>query len=155
MNTQTERPSRPPAWFVHTAWRVHRVLNRISGGRLLWSTSNRRGWGALHLTTTGRRTGVARGVIVGYLEDGANLVLVAMNGWDEGQPAWWLNLRADPLAVVQLREESPRRFRATEAIGDDRDRLWQRWVDADPSLMAHAGTRRTVTPIVVLEPVAS
>jgi hypothetical protein len=33
-------------------------------------------------------------VIVGHLEDGTDLVAIAMNGWDEGHPAWWLNLEA-------------------------------------------------------------
>jgi hypothetical protein len=85
-------PRVPPAWFVHTAWRAHRALYRLSGGRFLWATSNRRGWGALHLTTTGRTSGRERSVIVGYIEDGPSLVVLAMNGWQEGQPGWWRNL---------------------------------------------------------------
>ena len=86
----------PPPWFVHTAWRVHRALYRLSGGRFLWTTSNKRGWGALRLTTIGRKSGQERSVIIGYLEDGPNLVALAMNGWDEGHPAWWLNLAGAP-----------------------------------------------------------
>jgi deazaflavin-dependent oxidoreductase (nitroreductase family) len=54
------------------------------------------GWGAMVLTTTGRRTGRARPVIVGYLEDGQSLITLAMNGWGEAEPAWWLNLQAHP-----------------------------------------------------------
>jgi hypothetical protein len=81
-------PKLPPRWFVHSAWRVHRALYKLSGDRFLWTTSNKRGWGALRLTTVGRRSGQDRSVIVGYLEDGPNLVLLAMNGWDEGHPAW-------------------------------------------------------------------
>ena len=61
-------------------------LYRLSGGRFLWTTSNKRGWGALRLTTIGRKSGQERSVIVGYLEDGPNLVAIAMNGWDEGHP---------------------------------------------------------------------
>lgn len=56
----------------------------------------------MRLTTTGRRSGKERTVIVGYLEDGTNLVTMAMNGWDEGHPAWWLNLEANPEATVRL-----------------------------------------------------
>ena len=98
----TRPPKVPPPWFVHTAWRVHRALYRLSGGRFLWTPSNKRGWGALRLTTVGRKSGQERSVIVGYLEDGADLVALAMNGWDEGHPAWWLNLEAHPDAVVRL-----------------------------------------------------
>jgi deazaflavin-dependent oxidoreductase (nitroreductase family) len=152
MNTMTTAPKKPPAWFVHTAWRVHRALNRLSGGRFLWTTSNKRGWGAMQLTTVGRKSGQERSVIIGYLEDGANLVAIAMNGWDEGHPAWWLNLEARPDAVVRLSDEGPRQVHARRAVGEERDRLWQRWVDVDPNLLAHAGTRTTETPVVVLEP---
>ncbi len=87
--SETRSPKLPPAWFVHTAWRVHRALYRLSGGRFLWTTSNKRGWGALRLTTTGCRSGQPRSVIIGYIEDGPNLVTLAMNGWDEGHPSWW------------------------------------------------------------------
>ena len=102
-NAATRPPRVPPPWFVHTAWRVHRALYRLSGGRFLWTTSNKRGWGALRLTTIGRKSGQERSVIIGYLEDGPNLVAIAMNGWDEGHPAWWRNLEAHPDAVIRLR----------------------------------------------------
>jgi F420H(2)-dependent quinone reductase len=145
-------PKHPPQWFVHAAWRVHRALYRISGGRLLWTTSNKRGWGAMHLTTIGRKSGEERTVIIGYLEDGPNLFAIAMNGWDEGHPSWWLNLDAHPDAIVRLAGEDQRPVRARLAAGDERDRLWQRWVAVDPQIGAHAGLRSTETPVVVLEP---
>jgi deazaflavin-dependent oxidoreductase (nitroreductase family) len=137
---------------VHVAWRVHRGLYRLSGGRFLWTTSNKRGWGALRLTTTGRTSGRQRSVIIGHLEDGPNLVSLAMNGWDEGHPAWWLNLQAQPEAVVRLAHQQPQPVRARLAVGDERDRLWGRWVAVDPKLDALAGRRTTETPVVVLEP---
>lgn len=147
-------PKTPPRWFVHTAWRVHRVLHRLSGGRFLWTPANKRGWGALQLTTTGHKSGQPRSVIIGYIEDGPNLVALAMNGWDEGHPAWWLNLQTRPDARVRLAHQDPRAVRARDASGGERDRLWQRWVDTDPDLTTPAQTRRTETPVVVLEPVS-
>jgi hypothetical protein len=42
----------------------------------------------MRLTTIGRRTGRAGAVIVGYFEDGPNLVAMAMNGWGDPEPAW-------------------------------------------------------------------
>ena len=59
-------------------------------------------WGMLRLRTIGRRTGEERSAILGYYEDGPNLVTLAMNGWAEGEPAWWLNLQARPDAIVDL-----------------------------------------------------
>ena len=153
MSTVTPRPPKhPPPWFVHTAWRAHRALNRITGGRLLWTTSNKRGWGALRLTTTGRKSGQERSVIIGYLEDGADLVSIAMNGWDEGHPSWWLNLEARPDVVVRLADQHPRPVHASRAEGDKHDRLWQRWLAVDPRLEAYAGQRSTETPVIVFEP---
>ena len=149
---ETSRPRVPPRWFVHGAWRVHRALYKLGGGRFLWTPSNKRGWGALRLTTIGRKSGEERNVIVGYLEDGPNLVLVAMNGWDEGHPAWWLNLEAHPDAVVRLPDQPPRRVHAFQAKDEERDRLWQRWAAVQPELDGFAGLRSTETPVIVVEP---
>lgn len=151
-DTTTARPKRPPVWFVHTAWRVHRALHKVSGGRLLWTPANKRGWGAMRLTTTGRKSGQPRDVIVGYIEDGPNLVTLAMNGWDEGDPAWWLNLQAHPDATVKQARQPARRVRARVAESDEREDLWQRWVQIDPGLTAPARQRATLTPVVIFEP---
>jgi len=148
----TDPPKLPPPWFIHTFWRVHRALYRLSGGRFLWTTASKRGWGALHLTTTGRKSGQERNVIIGYLEDGPDLVALAMNGWDEGHPAWWLNLEAHPDAVVRLAHEEPRRVRARRAAGEERDRLWRRWAEIDAGLDAYARRRSAETPVAILEP---
>ena len=151
-NEPTRPPKVPPPWFVHTAWRAHRALYRLSRGRFLWTPSNKRGWGALRLTTTGRKSGQPRSVIIGYLEDGPNLVALAMNGWDEGHPAWWLNLQAHPDADVRLAGRPPRPVRARSAAGEERDRLWQRWIAVNQDLDAYAGRRTTETPVIVFEP---
>ena len=150
--SRADAPRVPPKWFVHVAWRVHRALYRLSGGRFLWTPANKRGWGALRLTTTGRRSGKQRNVIVGYLCDGPNLVVLAMNGWQDGQPAWWLNLRDRPDAVVRLAGEQPARVHAREARGEERERLWALWTSVEPELAGYASQRSTPTPVVVLEP---
>ena len=151
-NAATRPPKHPPPWFVHTAWRVHRALYRLSGGRFLWTTSNKRGWGALRLTTIGRKSGQERSVIIGYLEDGPNLVAIAMNGWDEGHPAWWRNLEAYPDAFIRLPHQQPSLVRARPSAGEERDRLWQRWTAVDPRLDGYASQRSTATPVIIFEP---
>jgi deazaflavin-dependent oxidoreductase (nitroreductase family) len=152
MGEATKPPKMPPPWFVHLAWRVHRALYRLSGGRFLWTPANKRGWGALRLTVVGRRSGQERSVIVGYLEDGPNLVVLAMNGWDEGHPAWWLNVEAHPDCVVRLSGDEPRLVHARRAEGEERDRLWQLWRTVEPELEGYASRRSTETPVVVFEP---
>jgi deazaflavin-dependent oxidoreductase (nitroreductase family) len=148
----TKSPKLPPAWFKHLFWRGHRVLYRVAGDRALWTPANKRGWGAMHLTTIGRKSGQVRGVIVGYVDDGDTPVVLAMNGWDEGHPAWWLNLEARPDAIIRFAHQRPRLVRARPSAGEERDRLWQRWVAVDPRLEAYAARRSTETPVIVLEP---
>lgn len=141
----------PPRWFVVLFWRAHRALVRRSGGRVgLWRPKADR-WGALRLTTTGRRSGQQRHVVLGYFADGDNLVTMAMNGWDAPEPGWWLNLQAQPDAIVQTRE-GVRAVRARPATGDERARLWRRWGEIDKDLDSYAARRPGPTAVVVLEP---
>ncbi len=148
----TAPPKLPPAWFTHLFWRGHRFLYRLLGSRVLWSPGNKRGWGAMHLTTIGRTSGRERDVIVGYIEDRSVPVVLAMNGWEDGHPAWWLNLEAHPDAVIHLRGSSERPVRARPAEGEERDRLWQRWSEIDEGLDAYADSRSVDTPVILFEP---
>ncbi|MGI8518691.1 MAG: nitroreductase/quinone reductase family protein [Acidimicrobiia bacterium] len=141
----------PPRWFVRLAWYTHRGLYRVTGGRLgLWRPKGNR-WGTMRLTTIGRRTGQSRSVILGYFEDGPNLVTMAMNGWADGEPAWWLNLQAHPVARVSL-TDGTRTVRGREAEGEERSRLWARWREIDKKLDAYAALRSGETAVVILEP---
>ncbi|MCX5536440.1 nitroreductase family deazaflavin-dependent oxidoreductase [Streptomyces sp. NBC_00006] len=150
---RTKAPWLPPRWFIRLAWSVHRGAYRASGGRVgLWKPRLNK-WGTLRLTTTGRRTGRLRGVIVAYVEDGPRLVTLAMNGWGEGEPAWWLNLRAHPEAIVHT-VNGRRVVRGRAATGDERARLWDRWRETEKNLDAHAAKRSFETTVVVLEPLS-
>ena len=142
----------PPRWFVVTFWHVHRWFVRATGARKgLWRPRPGK-WGALRLTTTGRRSGEPRSVILGYYEDGPNLVSMAMNGWGAPEPAWWLNLQAHPDGVVELAGGTRREVFGRAAAGEERERLWQRWREIDKNLDAFAARRPHETVVVVLEP---
>ena len=141
----------PPRWFVVTAWHVHRLIVRASGRRRgLWAPRPGK-WGALRLTTRGRRSGEPRSVILGYVEDGPNLVAMAMNGWGAAEPAWWLNLQAHPDAIVELAGGIRREVLGRAAEGEDRERLWQRFRELDKNLDGYAARRPRETAVVVLE----
>jgi hypothetical protein len=66
---------------------------------------------------------------------------MAMNGWADGEPAWWLNLQAHPDASVDL-VDGPRLVRARVVKGDERSRLWGRWREIDAKLDAYAPSGR-------------
>jgi deazaflavin-dependent oxidoreductase (nitroreductase family) len=149
--TPNRSPRLPPRWFVRTAWVAHRAVYRLTGGRKgLWRPTSDK-WGAMLLRTIGRTTGRERRAILGYYEDGPNLVTMAMNGWADGEPAWWLNLQAHPDAMVDLADGS-RAVRAHAAEGDERARLWARWRDVGDDVDAYATLRSTETAVVILEP---
>ena len=82
----------------------------------------------MRLKTVGRRSGKARVAIVGYYEDGPDLVTLAMNGWADAEPAWWLNLQATPETTVEL-PSGTRAVRARAATETERGRLWPLFSD--------------------------
>ena len=112
-----------PRWAVRSIWALERAAYSVSGGRFVLRTPRADRYGKLRLRTTGRRTGEERRAIVAYLEDGSDLLLMAMNGWAEPAPAWWLNLQAQPDATVDLPGGSQRectcreRGRASAPVG--------------------------------------
>jgi deazaflavin-dependent oxidoreductase (nitroreductase family) len=155
MTATSERattPRVPPRVIIRIAWLAHRALLRVTAGRIgLRGPKPGKSFGMLRLTTVGRRTGQPRVAIVGYLEDGPNLVTLAMNGWAEAEPAWWLNLQAQPDTTVELKN-GPRAVRGRAAVGEERDRLWAQWGELSENYDAWAAMRSGETAIVVLEP---
>lgn len=146
-----QRVRLPPRWFVRLAWSTHRVLYRATGGRFGLRRPKGNRWGMMHLTTIGRRSGREWSVILGYFEDGPNLVTMAMNGWADPDPAWWLNLQAHPQTTVDL-AQGRRNVTGRAAEGEERSRLWSRWCEIDETLDAYAALRTGKTAVVILEP---
>ena len=155
MTAATTERSRPaPRFLLRIFWAIHRTIYRGTGGRIgLSAPEAGKRFGMLRLTTVGRRSGRRRQAMVGYFPDGQNLVTLAMNGWGEAEPAWWLNLLAQAEATVDLPNEE-RRVRAREAVGAERDRLWIAFRDYPGwgDIEALAGQRSRSTAVVVLEP---
>ena len=147
----TTSPSLPPRWFIRAFWVAQRAVYSATGGRLGLRTAKPGRWGMLRLRTVGRRTGEERVAILGYFEDGPDLVTMAMNGWADAEPAWWLNLQAQPDVTVDLPGGS-RAVRGRAANQDERPRLWARWAVHNTQLDAYAALRSRQTQVVILEP---
>ena len=123
MTTEGLRPAPlPPRPFIRAAWVAHRAVYSITGGRRGLRSPTAEQWGMLRLRTVGRHTGEERIAILGYIEDGPNLVTKAMNGWADPEPAWWLNLLAHSDAMVDLVDGS-RPVRGRAATDDERPLL--------------------------------
>lgn len=151
MTTRVRAPL-PPRWFIRGAWVIHRALFNLSGGRFGLKRPSATAWGMMRLRSVGRRSGQERIAILAYFEDGQNVVTMAMNGWGNPEPAWWLNLQANPGATVEL-PDGPRAVRARIATPDERPRLWARWADFNgPNFEGWAARRSRETAVVILEP---
>jgi len=155
MTAEHQQLETAPRPLIRVFWVLHRAAYRVTRGRFgLSQPAAGERFGFMRLTTVGRRSGKVRVAILGYYEDGPNLVTLAMNGWADGEPAWWLNLQDKPDAMVQLRDGA-RAVRARAATGDERTRLWTAF-DEYPgwgeNLDGLAARRTRETAIVILEP---
>jgi deazaflavin-dependent oxidoreductase (nitroreductase family) len=146
-----QSPRLQPRWFIRTFWVVQRALYSVTRGRFGLRTATPDRWGMLRLRTVGRRSGEERTAILGYFEDGTDLVTMAMNGWADAEPAWWLNLQAHPDVTVDLPGGS-RVVHGRAADNDERPRLWARWGAYDKDLDAFAARRSRETAVVILSP---
>ena len=151
MSEPTSKPFLPPRWFIRGAWALHRAIYRFSGGRVGLGPPSDKTYGTMRLHTIGRRSGTPRTAILGYFEDGQNVYTLAMNGWGEPEPAWWLNLQANPDVTIDM-HDGPRAFRGREATGDERERLWAAMSSIETNLDAYATRRPRGTALVVFEP---
>lgn len=115
---------RVPRPIIRAVGRVHAGIYRASGGRLLATV---RGMPMLLLTTTGRRTGKARTVPLLYVRDAAAYAITGSQGGHDADPAWVGNLRAEPVATIQVGEWT-HLVSAAEADPETHDRLWPMFV---------------------------
>jgi deazaflavin-dependent oxidoreductase (nitroreductase family) len=121
---------------------------RLSGGRLGGRVSK---GPVLLLTTTGRRSGEPRTAPVLYLRDGDRFVVINTNAGNQRMPAWTLNLKADPLAEVELgRRRVPVRARIAE--GQERDELWRKHNEQYSGWDFYAEKLNREISVFVLEP---
>jgi deazaflavin-dependent oxidoreductase (nitroreductase family) len=131
-------------------WKIHPWIYRVSRGRVLGRIA---GVPVLLLTTRGRRSGQLHTTALMYLADGRSFVVVGSFAGEPRHPAWWLNLRQEPLATVQVGGDVVR-VRAREAEGAERQRLWAGVVAQDRSFAEYERRTTRRIPVVVLEPVA-
>ncbi len=133
------------AWFFVP---VHRVLFRLSNGRLLGRLE---GTGVLILVTRGRKSGKPRSSPLLYFrfEESADLIVVASNYGRDRHPAWYLNITANPNVSVETNGE---RFAAEARIteGEERTALYDRVVAANPRFATYYAATDRQIPVVTL-----
>ncbi|RIV36794.1 nitroreductase family deazaflavin-dependent oxidoreductase [Micromonospora radicis] len=133
----------PTGWVAE---HIHRYLETDGAEGHEW----RPGVYTLLLTTRGRRSGALRRTALIYGRDGDAYVVVASQGGDPRHPAWYLNLRDDPQAQVQVGAE---RFtvRARTATAEEKPRLWAVMTGIWPAYDDYQAKTERDIPVVLLD----
>jgi deazaflavin-dependent oxidoreductase (nitroreductase family) len=140
----------PSDRFLKAMNGVHKGLLRLSGGRLGWTAAD---MPVLELTTTGRRSGRPRSVLLtSPLMDGDRIVIVASKGGEDTHPAWFLNLRENPQVTVSMKGAPGVAMLASIASSEERDRLWPIVVDEQVRYGGYQENTEREIPLVLLQP---
>lgn len=130
--------------------RSHRLVLRLTGGRLGWRLM---GMEVVQLTTTGRRSGKPRTVMLtSPTRYGDAVVVVASRGGSDHHPAWYLNLQAEPNVLVSLRGRPAVPMVARTATPQERARIWERVVQKFRYYQGYEDRSEREIPLVLLEP---
>jgi F420H(2)-dependent quinone reductase len=130
---------------------VHTFLYQRTGGRLGHTIPGVPGK-MLLLDHVGAKSGTRRTSPLLYVEDGADVVIVASKGGFPKHPAWYHNLLANPGTTVQIGSER-RPVHARVATSEERDRLWAMAVEAYHGYEDYAlRSKGREIPLVMLEP---
>lgn len=128
---------------------IHRAVFNASKGRFFGRAF---GMPVAELVTTGRRSGKERSTMLAVpITDGDRLVLVASFGGDDRQPAWYLNLQANPEVRVTT-AGSTRAMIARIANEDERAELWPRITSVFEGYARYQRRTERPIPVVILEP---
>jgi len=140
------RPSMRPVTRAFS--NLHATMYRLTRGKAQNSK-----YPTMLLTVTGRKTGKPHTVPLIYIKDGERFVIAAAYAGSDHDPAWWLNLRANPTAVAQVNDHT---FTVNAAVApaDQRPDLWRRLVDMYPYFTEYQQRTSREIPVVVLTPAA-
>jgi deazaflavin-dependent oxidoreductase (nitroreductase family) len=108
-----------------------------------------RGTTILLLTTTGRNSGQQRTTPLIHRTDDGRWVIVASKGGAPEHPGWYENLKANPTATIQVKNERIP-VRASTAEGEERERLWRAMTEVWPAYDEYQQKTSREIPIVIL-----
>jgi F420H(2)-dependent quinone reductase len=128
---------------------VHAGVYRATGGKLFGRMGKSP---ILLLNTVGRKTGRKRTSPLLYVMDGEDFVIIASKGGAAAHPAWYLNLRANPEATVEIGDREVQ-VEAEVADPEEKARLWQKMVEMYPAYDDYQRKTGREIPLLILHPV--
>jgi deazaflavin-dependent oxidoreductase (nitroreductase family) len=132
---------------------LHRGALKLTGGRVGWRAS---GMTVLELTTTGRKSGQPRTVMLtSPIQQGDTVVVVASRGGDDQNPSGFLNLRDNPDVEVVIGGKPKQHMHARVASPDERAQLWPEITSAHANYAGYQTKTTREIPLVLLDPVAA
>jgi deazaflavin-dependent oxidoreductase (nitroreductase family) len=105
----------------------------------------------LLLDHVGAKSAIKRTTPLVYVDDGADVVIVASKGGHPNHPAWYHNLRAHPDTAVQIGRER-RAVHARVATPGERERLWPKAIATYAGYGSYQQRTERQIPLVILEP---
>jgi deazaflavin-dependent oxidoreductase (nitroreductase family) len=102
------------------------------------------------LTTTGRKTGMARTTPMMYVSDGDRLLVIASNAGATADPQWYRNLLVDPAVTVELPGKEEFKARAVPLEGADYERQWSMIKEKYPFFAEHEQRAGRRIPVVAI-----
>ena len=128
---------------------LHVKIYRLTGGRIGHRIPGM--FPTVLLDHVGARSGTRRTTPLVYVEDGANVVIIASKGGHPKNPAWYYNLVANPDTTIQVGSER-RAVRARVAQGEERARLWEVAKGTYSGFDDYQERTDREIPVIVLEP---
>ncbi|MEV6657114.1 nitroreductase family deazaflavin-dependent oxidoreductase [Nocardia fluminea] len=126
--------TKPGSWLIRTITPLDRALLERTDAE--YTVLGPIGAPVILLTTTGRKSGVARTQPLLYVHDGDTLYVVGSNFGRAHHPAWTANLLANPSATVAIAgERIP--VTATPVTDADKDAIFTRFVDITGAYAAY------------------
>ncbi len=135
--------------FIKLMSRVQTFVFKKSGGR--FGDKFLRGTEVGVLTTTGRKTGQRRESPLLFLQEGRRIILVASQGGRQGNPMWYLNLKANPKVSFQTKKEVLK-LTARDATGEERAEYWPKLDAMYPDYSNYRSWTDREIPIVICDP---
>ena len=130
-------------WFMT----INTLLLQLSRGQIGGKLGKQT---ILILHTIGRKSGLDRAIPIAYFDYESHYLIVASNWGKDRQADWYLNLKKDPRAKLEIYGKTVSVV-AHEAQGEEYDRLWKFATEHHPPYLDYQKMTTRHIPIMVFE----
>jgi|SRR5665648_179071 len=131
-------------WFMS----INTLILQVSRGRIGSKLGKQT---VLILHTVGRNSGQDRAIPIAYFDYEGRYLIVASNWGKDRQADWYLNLKHDPHARLEIKGKNLPVV-AHEALGEEYDRLWSFAARQHPQYIEYQQMTTRHIPIMVFDP---